>query len=113
MGGVAMFRHPINPRIKDNDEDIRTDPIVVRRSGFRIHLPSPFVFSIVVVFVILPVVWPESDEVASAPGLQASFDLSTDVCALAITPDASRMAVASRDESITYWHRSRERQWSP
>ena len=70
-------------------------------------------FSIVVVFVILPLVWPESDEIASAPDLLASFDLSADVCALAISPDASRMAAACRDESITLWQRSREREWSP
>src|SRR5689334_3813420 len=113
MGGVAMFKRPVNPRISESGEDLRTSRIVARRGGFRFHLPSPFVLSIVVVFVILPLVWPESDEIASAPDLLASFDLSADVCALAISPDASRMAAACRDESITLWRRSREHEWSP
>jgi WD40 repeat protein len=71
------------------------------------------VLAIVVVFVILPLVWPESDNVVVGPDLLAAYDLSADVCALAVPPDARRMAASCRDNSIILWQRIGDHEWSP
>lgn len=106
-----MSTGPINQRISEGDKDLGTSRVTARKSRFRFHLPSPFVFSIVLVFVVLPLVWPDSDEIASVTGLRASFQLTTDVCSLAISSDASRIAATCRDDSIARWNRRHEREW--
>jgi WD40 repeat protein len=108
-----MFGRSVHSRKPVYDEDVRGSRLTTPRGGFRLRLPSPFVLFIIVVFVILPLVWPESDNVAMGPDLLAAYDLSTDVCALAVSPDARRMAASCRDSSIVFWQRVGEHEWSP
>ena len=59
-----MFRLPAGPR-KDADEGaVRVSCIISRLTRFKFYLPSPFLLAIVLVFVVLPLVWPGSDEPA-------------------------------------------------
>ena len=108
-----MFRCPVNPQITDHDEDVQISRSIVPEK--RIPLPSAVT---VRVFDRRGLRDPAAGLAGArryfrAPDLEASFDLSTDVCTLAISPDGTRMAAASRDEPITIWHRNREREWVP
>jgi WD40 repeat protein len=106
-----MFGRSVRPRKPEDDEDVRGSRLTAPRGGFR--LPSPFALAIVVVFVILPLVWPEGDNAAMGPDLLAAYDLSADVCSLAVSTDARRMAACSRDNSIILFQRIGDHEWSP
>jgi WD40 repeat protein len=108
-----MFRRSVNSFQTEDDEEIIASRRMASRGGFRFRLPSPFMLAIVVVFVILPLVWPDGDELASAPNLIAAHRLSTDVCSLAVSADGRIMAASCRDESVLLGPRSADGRWSP
>ena len=73
-----MFRFPGKSR-KVTDEDVVRDSCIISRfTRFKFYLPSPFLLAIVLVFVVLPLVWPESDDPAfpQQPELSSIWQLT-------------------------------------
>jgi WD40 repeat protein len=74
-------------------------------------LPSPVLAMLALVFVVLPVVWPETDDAGPGPAAQADFNLAADVTSVAVSPDACRVAATGRDRPITIWQQGRGEEW--
>jgi WD40 repeat protein len=87
------------------DDDVGVSRMSGRDTGFRVSLPSPFLLAIAVVFVILPLVWPENADETSAPKALDTFELSYDVKCLDISPDGQSVAATCRDRPIGVWVR--------
>jgi WD40 repeat protein len=82
-----------------------------RHGGFKFRLPSPFLLAIVVVFVILPLVWPENVDESPVPGTLAAFELTVDVKSVSISPDGQTLAATCRDRPVDLWTRDGEAGW--
>jgi len=106
-----MFRFPAKPR-KDTDEGVfRVSCIISRLTRFKFYLPSPFLLAIVLVFVVLPLVWPESDDPALSSAARTVFNLEADVTSLTISADAEHLAATCRDRPLWVWFQGREVNW--
>ena len=109
--GHEMFRFPAEPR-NDTDEGVfRVSCIISRLTRFKFYLPSPFLLAIVLVFVVLPLVWPESDDPASCPAALTVFNLEADVTSLTISAAAEHLAATCRDRPLWVWLQGREVNW--
>lgn len=82
-----------------------------RARRLRLSLPSPFLVALLLVFVILPLAWPDGDDASRFPAAQAVFNLSGDVTTLAISADASHLAATCRDRPLWVWRQGREVDW--
>ena len=96
--------------LQDND-DSGISRMSGKQTGFRVRLPSPFMLAIVVVFVVLPLVWPDNGDEASNPKPIAAFELVTDVKSLDISHDGRKVAATCRDSPIDVWMRERPPMW--
>ena len=106
-----MFRLP-NKSWKAVDEDVvRISPIISRLKHFKFYLPSPFLVAIVLVFVVLPLVWPESDDMALPPPARTVFSLAADVISMTISADAKHLAATCRDRPLWIWSQGQEADW--
>jgi WD40 repeat protein len=82
-----------------------------KKTGFHVRLPSPFLLAIVVVFVVLPLVWPDNADETPNPKPIAAFELTTDVKSLDISHDGRRVAATCRDSPIDVWMREQPAIW--
>ena len=82
-----------------------------RIGRLRLSLPSPFVLVVVLVFIVLPLVWPETGDPLPGPTLRAVLDLSSDVSSLAISSHGDRLVATSRNRPICVWDQDREAGW--
>ncbi len=106
-----MFRFPAEPR-NDTDEGVfRVSCIISRLTRFKFYLPSPFLLAIVLVFLVLPLVWPESDDPASCPAALTVFNLEADVTSLTISAAAEHLAATCRDRPLWVRFQGREVNW--
>jgi len=106
-----MFRFPAEPR-NDTDEGVfRVSCIISRLTRFKFYLPSPFLLAIVLVFLVLPLVWPESDDPASCPAALTVFNLEADVTSLTISAAAEHLAATCRPRPLWVWLQGREVNW--
>jgi hypothetical protein len=56
---MDMFRLSVKPR-KVADKDVfHVSCVISRFTHFKFYLPSPFLLAIILVFLVLPLVWPE------------------------------------------------------
>src|SRR3954447_20644301 len=98
-----------SPGLEENDSGISR--MSGKQSGFRVRLPSPFMLAIVVVFVVLPLVWPDSGDETSNPNPIAAFELTADVKSLDISQDGRKVAATCRDSPIDVWMREQPLLW--
>ncbi|QEH35131.1 WD domain, G-beta repeat [Aquisphaera giovannonii] len=82
------------------------------RRRWWLSLPSPILAIAVLVFVVLPVVWPETEDVGAAPSSRGDFKLAADVTAVAVTPDGGRAAATGRDRPVVVWQKGEDQAWS-
>jgi WD40 repeat protein len=109
--GHEMFRLPIKPSKAVDEDAFRGSHSISRFTYLTFHLPSPFLLAIVLVFVVLPLVWPESDDPALALAARTVFPLATDVTSLAISADAQHLAATCRDQPLWVWSKQQEMNW--
>ncbi len=108
---MDMFQSSIKPR-KVVDEDVfRHACLISRIRHFKFYLPSPFLLAIILVFVVLPLVWPDSDAPVLSPAARTVFNLSADVTSLTISANAEHMAATCRDRPLWVWLQGREVNW--
>jgi WD40 repeat protein len=106
-----MWGRPIgSPNLQEND-DSHIPRLSGKKTGFRLRLPSPFLLAIVVVFVVLPLVWPDNADETSSPQPIAAFELATDVKSLDISHDGRKVAATCRDSPIDVWMREQPAIW--
>ena len=86
----------------------RLDPHQPIAHDFKFYLPSPFLVAIILVFVVLPLVWPESDDLDAYPGSPIVFDLAADVTSMAISADGELLAATCRDHPFWVWSQGQE-----
>jgi hypothetical protein len=98
-----MFRFPAKPRKVVDKNVFRVSCIISRLTRFKFYLPSPFLLAIILVFVVLPLVWPESDAPALSPAARTVFNLAADVTSLTISADAQHLAATCRDRPLTWF----------
>jgi WD40 repeat protein len=106
-----MSKRMMNLRNHSGDDDVRISRMNGRDTGFGVQLPSPFLLAIVVVFVVLPLVWPENADETAIPKPLDAFELSYDVKSLDISFDGQSVAATCRDRPIDVWVRGREPAW--
>ncbi|MFO0888481.1 MAG: WD40 repeat domain-containing protein [Isosphaeraceae bacterium] len=82
-----------------------------RKRGPRIHLPSPVSLGLIALFVVLPLAWPESDELPSGPQEVASFHIDADITATVLSSDGVHLLAAARTRPVAHWRRA-ENAWS-
>ncbi len=99
-----------SPNVEEND-DLGISRMSGKKAGFRVRLPSPFMLAIVVVFVVLPLVWPDSGDETSNPKPIAAFELVNDVKSLDMSHDGRKMAATCRDSPIDVWMREPPLVW--
>src|SRR3954447_8152663 len=99
-----------SPSLEEND-DSGISRMSGRQHGFRVRLPSPFLLAIVVVFVVLPLVWPDNGDETSNPKPIAAFELVADVKSLDISRDGQKVAATCRDSPIDVWMRQQPPMW--
>ena len=99
-----------SPSLEEND-DSGISRMSGKQSGFRVRLPSPFMLAIVVVFVVLPLVWPDNGDETSNPKPIAAFELVADVKSLDISQDGRKVAATCRDSPIDVWMREQPLVW--
>ncbi|WP_165232959.1 WD40 repeat domain-containing protein [Aquisphaera insulae] len=75
-------------------------------------LPSPVLAVLVLVFVVLPLVWPETEDATAPPPGRGAFSLGADVTSVAVSPDSLRVAATGRDRSITVWQKAEGPEWA-
>ena len=68
--------------------------------------------AIILVFVVLPLVWPETDDPPLSPGARAVFNLAADVTSLTVSADAEHLAATCRDRPLWVWSQGKEGSWS-
>jgi hypothetical protein len=110
--GHDMFGYPVKPRKVPDENVLGVWRIKSRSARFKFYLPSPFLLAIVLVFVVLPLVWPESDDPPPSPSARAVFDLAADVSSLTISADAQHLAATCRDRPVWVWVQGREVNWA-
>lgn len=106
-----MLRLPIRPRKVIDEDEFRASPIISRLTHFKFYLPSPFLLALVLVFVVLPLVWPESEDPAVTPAARNVFDLAADVTSLTISADAEHLAATCRNQPLWVWSQGQEVNW--
>jgi len=109
--GMDMFRLSVKPRKVADDDEHRLSCLISRLSHFKFSLPSPFLLAIILVFVVLPLFWPDSDAPALTPAARTVFNLSADVTSLTISAAAEHMAATCRDRPVWVWFQGREINW--
>jgi len=109
---MDMFRLSVKPRKVANKDVFRVSCLIRRFTHFKFYLPSPFLLAIILIFVVLPLVWPESDDPSLSPTTQTVFNLAVDVTSLTISADAEHMAATCRDGPLWVWFQGREVKWS-
>jgi WD40 repeat protein len=108
---MDMFRLSVKPRKVADKDMFRVSCLISRFTHFKFYLPSPFLLAIILVFVVLPLVWPESDAPALSPAARTVFNLSADVTSLTISAAAEHMAATCRDRPLWVWFQGREVSW--
>ena len=61
--------------------------------------------------MVLPLVWPESDDPALSSAARTVFNLEADVTSLTISADAEHLAATCRDRPLWVWFQGREVNW--
>jgi WD40 repeat protein len=83
-----------------------------RSRRLTFSLPSPFLFAVVLVFVILPLIWPSIDDQAAQSSAQVTFDVKTDLTSLAVTADGHCVVATCRDRPVWIWRQNSKRAWN-
>ena len=103
--------YPVKPRKVADDDVFRVSFMKRRVPHFKFYLPSPFLLAIILLFVVLPLAWQESDAPAPSPAARTVFNLAADVTSLSISADAEHMAATCRDRPLWVWFQGRELDW--
>ncbi len=106
-----MLRILMKPCKGADEDESPVAPLFGRLYRFNFYLPSPFLLAIVLVFVVLPLIWPESDDPALTPAARTVFNLGADVTSLTISGDAVRLAATCRDQPLWVWSQGDEVNW--
>jgi WD40 repeat protein len=106
-----MLGRSIGSSSLEENDDSGISRMSGKQSGFRVRLPSPFMLAIVVVFVVLPLVWPDNGDETSNPKPIAAFELVADVKSLDISQDGRKVAATCRDSPIDVWMREQPLMW--
>lgn len=101
------------------DPDDSADPRLRLGRGrrgvrFRFSLPSPLLLTAVLVFVVLPLLWPALERQPVDPSARAAFQMPADVTDVAVSDDGRRMAAICRARPVWTWERDSQSssQWS-
>ena len=108
---MDMFGLSVKPRKVADDDVFRVSFMKRRVPHFKFYLPSPFLLAIILLFVVLPLAWQESDAPAPSPAARTVFNLAADVTSLSISADAEHMAATCRDRPLWVWFQGRELDW--